>query len=480
MTPLPAVLPSPRIVGLVWLAAVGLAALAGALTHAGEVRVPFDSYYYIEFAKEFRTTTPRSFGLAWPFGWPLLGAAAGWVGLGAYPGLVVLAGAAWAGVVALCARHWPWTQTGAVAGALFLAALATTPATLQFIVSVFSEVPFALALLGFALSLARWPEPRAVGLSSGLALLALSLRYVGAVCFLLLAVQALRLHRAHRLPRGAAAGLLAAFAAGGALLLWNRLATGYWGGAPRGGGEPLAAWPGIAADFGWSLPTLLFGLRARDLLAFDTALGPLLGGGALAAVAAIAGRALRGQDERRRALGATILAYAGAMIALRCIGKFDALHNARTGLPLLAPLLLLLAPALPRRAALILPAGWLLLNLLFFARGPNLAASADVAPVLPSLRALGPDEFVSANDEARTLSAHLDQRVHRIESLALRPALAYGAAVVLAAAPDGPGAGVLPATWRGFAGELAASGRYRIAFDSPALVLLERAAPRAR
>lgn len=480
MTPLPAVLPSPRIVGLAWLAAVGLAALAGGLTHAGEVRVPFDSYYYIEFAKEFRTTPPGSFGLAWPFGWPLLGAATGLLGLSAYAGLVLLSAAAWAGLIALVARAWPWSETGVLAGALLLAALATTPAALQFIANVFTEIPFACALLAFALGLARWPDRCAVALCCLLALLAFSLRYVGAICFILLAVRLWRLHRSGAAWRRPALAVALACVVAVGLLWWNRAATGHWSGQSRGGSEPLAAWLGIAADFGWSLPTLGLGLRGRDLLGFSSAAGTAIGLLLLLLVLAIAARAACSAVARTSALGLTVLVYAGAMIGLRCVGQFDALHNARTTVPVLAPLLLLVAPRLHWRVALVVSVTWLAANAAILQRGPNLASSADVAPVLPALRALPPGEFISTNDEARTLSAYLDQRVHRIESLALRPALAYGAAVVLAAAPDGPGAGVLPAAWRGFAGELAASGRYRIAFDSPALVLLERTVPRAR
>jgi hypothetical protein len=466
---------SPSVPFMAGTLAVLVAGVAGWVTHAGNVRVPFDSYYYIEFAKEFRTALPGSFGVAWPFGWPLLGAATALLGLAAYPGLVWLAATAWAGAIALIARLWPWNETGPLLGTLLLVACATTPAALQFTANVFSEVPFAFLLLAFALSLTRWPEPRGVLLSCGLALLALSVRYIGAVCFLLLGWQLLRTHRCGARWNYACVAIAAAGA--GALLLWNRLATGYWSGYPRGSSEPFGAWLGIASDLGWSLPTLVCGLRGRDLLGFGSPAGPALGLLALAGLLALGGHGLRREKPLPVALGMVLLAYALAMIGLRVVGQFDPLHNARTGLPMLAPALLLAAPWFRPRLFLAVPLAWLALNTAFLLRGPNLAASADVAAVLPALRTLGPAEYVSANDEARTLSALLAQRVHRIETATPSRPVNYGSAIVLAAAPDGPQAGELPARWREFAEQLIRSGDYRVGFHSSALLLLQRNAP---
>lgn len=457
-----------------WALAVGVALAAGWLTHAGRVRVPFDSYFYIEFAKQFRGSAPGSFGSAWPYGWPLLGAATGLAGLSAYHGLLLLAAAAWAGLLAIVAKISPWAHPETVPGTFWLLALGTTAAALQFVAAVFSEVPFALALLGFALALARGPNRAAIVAACGLALAAFSIRYIGALCFLLLAGHLWLLYRRGAATRGAMLAVASTLATGCALLLWNRIATGHWSGQPRGASEPVGAWLGIAADFGWSLPTLVIGLRGRELLGFGSAAGTVVGLVSLGAIVVLAWRGVRDQRPLHAALGAVVLAYSLAMIALRCIGQFDALHNARTALPILAPLLILTAPLLRHRAFVVVPLGWLALNAAFLTRGPNLAASADVSAAMPALRGLGATEFVSANDEARTLAALLRQRVRRIESTEDAARVDHGSAVILAAAPDGPGAGTLADSWREFARDLLQSGNYRLAHDTPSMIVLLR------
>lgn len=447
--------------------------------HAGRLRLSFDGYYYVELAKLFRHTPPDAFGNAWPFGWPLLGAATGVLGLGAYQDLMVCAAAAWVGVLLLLSRLWPWEDTGRVPGILALCGLTTLSPATALVMGVFSEVPFALAMLAFACGLAAWPRPSAVLLTSAMAVLAFTFRYAGALLIILLGMWLL-VH-ARRWPDGRQARLawMAAASAAAialALLAWNKAATGYWSGHPRGGAAPPTEWLVIAADLGWSLPSLLGGLGLRDALGFGTLLRVPLGLVFLGALLWLAAGALASGHNIRRAFGATIMAYAAGMVLFRWTGQFDALHNTRTALPLVAPVAFLLAHprfrAWPAGAALIAMLG---LNLLFAWRGASLEVAADVHPALRWTRALKDEAVVSVNDPARTMAAYVDCAVQRLPDPAGVDPARCGDVVVLAASPvnrDGL-AGVLHPAWRSAASRLREAG-YTDVLDTPALIVLVR------
>jgi hypothetical protein len=261
-----------------------------------------------------------------------------------------------------------------------------------------------------------------------------------------------------------------------ALLAWNKSAMGYWSGHPRGGAAPIAQWPEIAADLGWSMPSLLGGLGLRDVLGFGTMLRLPLGLFMLGCLFWLGGRAFFFTSGLRRALGATILVYAMGMVLLRWAGEFDALHNARTALPLAAPAVLLLAHLLPKGwptiAALVALLG---LNLGLASRGASLEVAADVRPALPWTRNLRAGAIVSVNDPARTLAAHLDCAVQRLPAPAGIDPARCGDVVVLASSPvnrEGL-AGALDPRWNLAANGLRERG-YTMVLETPSLLVLVR------
>ena len=414
-------------------------AFAGAacVSQSGRLRLSFDSYYYVELAKLFRHTPPESFGNAWPFGWPLLGAVTGIFGASAYQGLLACAAAAWIGVLVLMARHWPWADTSRPMGILTLCTLGALYPVTSLVAGVFSEVPFALGVLVFACGLASWPRPSAIVLTCAAAFFALTIRYAGALLLLQAGMWLLANPERGvdgRQPRLAWFAVVCAAGIGLALLAWNKSATGYWSGYPRGGGAPMTQWPEIASDLGWSMPSLLGGLGLRDALGFGTMLRLPLGLFMLGCLFWLGGRAFFFTNDLRRALGATILVYAMGMVLLRWAGEFDALHNARTALPIAAPAVLLLAHfsarTWPTIAVLVALLG---LNLGLAWRGASLEVAADVRPALPWARKLSADAIVSVNDPARTLAAYLDCAVQRLPAPSGVDPARCGDLVVLAA-----------------------------------------------
>lgn len=462
-----------------WILPVAAFAGAAWLSHAGRLRLSFDGYYYVELAKLFRHTPPESFGNAWPFGWPLMGAAIGIFGASAYQGLLVCAVASWVGLLVLMARLWPWADTGRPAGMLALCALGTLYPVSALVIGVFSEVPFALAMLVFACGLAAWPRPSAILLACVAALFAFVIRYAGALLLLLAGMWLLMPPERGlkgRQPRLAwiAVALVAGISL--ALLAWNKSATGHWSGYPRGGAAPMAQWPEIAADLGWSMPSLLGGLGLRDVLGFGTKLRVPLGLFMLGCLLWLAAKAFVSAGGLRRVLGATILVYAAGMVLLRWAGEFDALHSARTALPLAAPAALLLAHLLPKGwptiAALVALLG---LNLGLASRGASLEVAADVRPALPWTRNLRTGAIVSVNDPARTLAAHLDCAVQRLPAPAGVDPARCGDVVVLAPSPvnrEGL-AGALDPRWNLAANGLRERG-YTMVLETPSLLVLVR------
>lgn len=462
-----------------WILPVLAFAGAAWLSQSGRLRLSFDSYYYVELAKLFRHTLPESFGNAWPFGWPLLGAVTGIFGASAYQGLLACATAAWIGVLVLMARLWPWADTNRPMGILTLCALGTLYPVTTLVAGVFSEVPFALVMLVFACGLASWPRPSAIVLACAAALFALTIRYVGAL-LLLLAGMWLLVNPGRgvdgRQPRLAWFAVVCSAGIGLTLLAWNKSATGYWSGYPRGSGAPMTHWPEIAADLGWSMPSLIGGLGLRDALGFGTMLRLPLGLFILGCLFWLAGKAFYSAGGLRRALGATILVYAMGMVLLRWTGEFDALHSARTALPLAAPVLLLLAYVPPRTwttiAVLIVVLG---MNLALAWRGASLEIGADVRPALSWVGKLSADATVSVNDPARTLAAHLDCTVQRLPVPAGVDPARCGDAVILAASPlnrEGM-AGSLDPLWVLAATRLREAG-YTAVLDTPSLLVLVR------
>lgn len=466
------------------LAAFGFFMLLTCVAHRGGVRLSFDSYYYVEYAKEFRRHVPDSFGQSWPFGWPLLGATGGLVGLSAYHTLLACAVLSVLVLLHLAAGLLPWADLGGTGGLLVLSAGVGTYSLAAMLAGVFSELPFAAVLLAMAFSLSRWPRPTALLSSALLALAALALRYAGGLAFVLLAVWLVadlrRLREAGKLP-------LALACAGGAslvaasLLWWNHTVTGgFSGGMPRGD-VPFGTWPGIVSDLGWSLPAMCGGHVARMLLGFWSPLRLPLGWLLFALLFFLGLAAWRRAGSREsRALAALLLVYLTGLVMLRWRHQFDDLHNARMLFPVFIPLLVVAAglPVLRRY----LPAGcalMLALNTALCLRGASLEIAADVRPAVPLVAAVRWPASIMVNDAAFTLSALVDAPVNRLDVATLLspqpPAWPTDYIVLAAPSVDRSGrTGPMDPEAVRLIASLLASGRYTALLRSPELVVLGR------
>jgi hypothetical protein len=447
--------------------------------HRHGIRLSFDSYYYVEFAKEFRLHAPTSFGSAWPYGWPLLGTLASLTGMSPYHGLLVFSLVSLVGMVALTGVILPWERLGGGPGTLLLCATATTAPLSSLVTGVLSEIPFSFLLLGFAFCLARWPEPWALVAACVFALAAFTIRYAGGLLLAMLVFWVLvnfrSLRATGRLSLAVFAVAVACATAAG-LLWWNYRALGMVSGHPRGTGTAPKEWLGIAADFGWSLPAALGGLGFREALGFSTVLKLPLGVVFFASLILggfIAWR--QGPSKEIRALGAVVAGYAAGLVILRCQGEFDALHNARMFVPLLFPCLVLVSWKMPR-SGLVATSGVLLLaNAALNFRGASLEIGANVDAVPAIVATAPPGELIAVNDHALTLAALVPNRVVRVWPLNLDSG-PQSAFIVIAAPPlDRSGRpGLIPPEWSQARDALLASGRWSERLNSNSLLVLER------
>jgi hypothetical protein len=453
-------------------------ALAICLYRTG-IRIGYDSYYYCEFAKTYATEWPHAFGNHWPCGFPLLGGLLGRLGLPAYPALTLVSLAALGVLTTIAARWVPRT--------LSICAMAATPIIGVQLFGVATELPFAAALLGLAAAIAAWPKPSALWSAAACAVAALGLRYAGVVAFgvlwAALLIEAPRLHAARRLIHGAVAVVSATLAALG-LLLWNLAATGHLSGADRLAPEGLgmSSLPGHLADIGWSLPSALMLGGLRDRMASGLAgqgIGWIMaaGCGILCAWAA-----LRPRLPWVRACALVALVYGVGMVVLRSVGSFDALYNARTFLPVIFPLGLVLAAQLRGRSAWVVPgvaAILLLAGLVSAGRGISRQIGGDVQAAVPILQSrLHRGDSVQVNDFALSLSAMVPQRVFRAwpEYWYQNPRERF---LVVAAKPvDHAGTpGEIDPVWRALCDQLVARGTHEWLLRSPGLLILEQTTP---
>lgn len=446
-------------------------------------RLGLDDYFYVEYAKEFRTHLPPSFGSAWPYGWPLLGSLAGLAGLSAYHGLVAWSVLAVAGLTLLGARSLPWERTGFTVGTLALAVAASVFIFSVLTSTVMSEVPFAFTLFAFAYSLGRWPEPGAIAQSAFWALAAFTIRYAGALALLTLGLWFLlhlrQLYAAKRLPVAVVSVGLAAVISGG-LVLWNIKATGMASGLARGSSAAIYEWPRIAADLGWCLPAGLGGLGLRNALGFDSGAHTLLGLLLLAVLLALPVVAWwRADSQPTKALGCVLTCYGLGLIALRCNSEFDSLFVERTLVPFLFPLVVLAASYLPVRP-LLGPAAVLLggLSLALDVRGFSLGTGADPRAAVPIVQQAKPGDIILVNDPAHSLTMLIDAPVGWAD---LRDPARYPRSrfIVLAGKPvDRAGnPGPLSKVWAGVASTLLADPRYVARLQTPSLVVIENLSP---
>lgn len=440
----------------------------------------FDGYYYCEFAKQFAVTWPDRFGNHWPVGYPLMGALLARAGVPAYLALVAIS------VVALGAVLYLASCMLGLGGGrwLTLAAIASAPAIATQLGGVLTELPFAVAWLGLAFSLARWPARGAIWAAAGCAVGALGMRYAGLIALPVLAAWALvqwrALGRAGRRKDVLAAGLAAGLIVAGLLAL-NFVQTGYASGAGRGDAPGPAALPALLADFGWSLPSVMAAGGAREILGGASGLEALPGAALFLGLAGLCGWSWwRPHSEFSRPLALATLGYATGMAVLRTMGEFDALHNARTFVPILAPTLLLVQETLADRASwhgalcgLAIAAG-----LTAAARGISRQIGGDVRAAVHAVRErIDVGDQIAVNDHAFAVSAYFRQPAVRalLDHWRQNPTERF---VVVAGAPaDRRGGGaVCPPEWTAFCAELVAQARYRYLVRAPHLIALERVA----
>ncbi|HZP59174.1 MAG TPA: hypothetical protein VFB27_02540, partial [Opitutaceae bacterium] len=387
-----------------------------ALTYRRGRMLTFDGYYYCELAKGFSRSWPDRLGNHWTFGYPFLGGLAVRAGLPAYAALTAVSLIFFAILIALAGaalkpNPWRW---------LIISALAAAPIVGVQLFGILTELPFAAALLGLAVSLAGWPRRAALGNAAGCAVLALTLRYAGIVTVAMLAcwlmVQWQELRRARRLSEAIAACLITA-ALMTTLIGINVYQSGHASGADRGSAPGLHTLPCQLLNLGWSAPSALFAGGLRDRLGIETLAGKLIGLAIFALITAVSACAwLRPRTSFSRPLALAAFGYLAGMGVLHCVGDFDALYNARTFLPALFPLGLLLAEqAGTRRSALL--AGCVILlagGTVAAFRGISRQVGGDVqAAIMPLRSKLTPTDTVAINDDAFSLSAYLSQPTHR-------------------------------------------------------------------
>ncbi len=438
----------------------------------------FDGYHYCELAKQFAAEWPDRFGNHWPFGWPLAGALLARLGVPAYFALVALAVASLALLLAGASR-----VLGAhpLRGAV-LVALGASPILAPQLGGVLTELPFAASLLGLALCLSAWPARGALWGAAGCAIAALCIRYAGLIALVAIAVwlvvQWRPLHAVGRAREAVIAWWAACLVSAGFLGL-NLLKAGHLSGAGRGPTPGLSGLPAQLADFGWSLPSALIAGGVRDRIGPYSSLGVALGAVCFAAITALCLWAwFRHRSEFSRPLALVALGYCTGMAVLRCIGEFDALHIARTFLPALFPLGLLVAGELARSrvGTLLICAFVLLTGTVAASRGISREIGGDVHPVLAALRArIRPGDTIAINNNAFALAAYFPQRTRHIspENAGTFPEHSFLVAAAKPRARDGTGAR-LEAAWVQACERLVAGGQFIYLVRESGVIALAR------
>jgi len=461
-----------------WTAALVLAVGLAWLTFRAGRLLTFDGYHYCELTKQFALEWPDRFGNHWPFGWPLAGAILSRLGLPAFESLVALGVLSLALILAGANR----VLATSPARPAVLFALGATPIVAPQIGSVLTELPFATALLGLALCLTAWPARGAIWGAILCAVLALSIRYAGLICLAALATWTLTrwtsLRSAGRSTEAVVATLVASLTSAGLLAL-NVLKSGHLSGAGRGDAPGISALPAQMADFGWSLPSALIAGGLRDRIGPYTQIGVAIGAVCFAVIAALCVLAwFRPSSAFSRPLALISLGYCTGMAVLRCVGEFDALHVARTFLPALPPLLLLLAEQLGnyRRTLIAICVVLLATGVIAAARGISREIGGNIHPVLAPLSGrVTPADRVAINDHAFAISAYLPNRTLRVWTHS-HGAIANARFLIVAAKPrsrDGSGA-TLPSDWLNLCAELVASGRFTYLVHMPDVIALEQ------
>ncbi len=459
-------------------AALALSLVLALATFRDGRLLTFDGYHYCELAKQFAAEWPDRFGNHWPFGWPVAGALLARLGLPAYLALVALAVASLALLLAGASRVLAAHPLRAVV----LIALAASPILAPQLGGVLTELPFAASLLCLALCLAAWPARGALWGAAGCAVCALCIRYAGLIALVAIAVwlvtQWHSLRTAGRAGEAVAASGVACLVSAGLLGL-NLVKTGHLSGAGRGQTPGLAGLPAQLADFGWSLPSALVAGGVRDRIGPYSTLGVAIGAACFTAIAALCLWAwFRPRSEFSRPLALVALGYCAGMAVLRCVGEFDALHIARTFLPALFPLGLLVASELARSraATLLLCVVVVGTGSVAATRGISREIGGDVYPVLAALRErVRPDDTIAMNNHAFALAAYFSQRTRHIspENAGRFPEHGFLVAAAKPRTRDGTGA-VLEEAWVHACARLVASGQFTYLVREPTVIALAR------
>lgn len=469
------------VVAIAFLLALALSTI----TYRDGRRLTFDGYHYCELAKEFTDTWPDRFGNHWPFGYPLAGALLARGGVPAYEALVLVS---CGNLILLLA--WATHILGAQSLRLpIVGALAAAPIVSVQLLGILTELPLAAFFLGLIVCLAHWPARSALWGAAACTVAALAMRYAGIIAVAALLSWLLwrwrPLREAGRLRDALAATALALLATS-ALLALNIARSGHASGAGRGNPPGLSALPQELADFGWSAPSALIAGGVRDRIGPGTALGLAIGSLLFAAMALLCLQAwVRPRSAFSRPLALVTLGYAVGMGVLHCIGEFDALHSARTFLPILFPCGLLTVESLGGlRRGIVLGSGALLLaGLTAAARGLSPEIAGEVRPAVTLLRALvRPGDIIAINDHAFPVSAYLPQRTIRVWPATWLPDRTERF-FVIAGQPRGRSGhtNAVTADWTARLESAVTTGGFRYIVNSRSLVAVERrAAPTPR
>jgi hypothetical protein len=171
------------------------------------------------------------------------------------------------------------------------------------------------------------------------------------------------------------------------------------------------------------------------------------------------------------------------MVILRTVGSFDALYNARTFLPVIFPIGLVLAGQFTtRRECLVHGLAWIICIAggVSAVRGISRQIGGEVGPAVPLLKSrLRKDDGVQINDFAFSLTAYIPQRTYRAwpEFWLQNPKERF--LVVAAQALDHSGTpGTVDPAWQSLCGQLVRQGSHQWLMQTPGLLVLERTAPR--
>ncbi len=437
----------------------------------------FDAYHYCEFAKQFAETWPDRFGNHWPFGYPIAGSLLVRVGAPGYFALVAVSLASLYFLNLLTAR----LLNDHPSRVWIVLAIATTPIIGAELLGVLTELPFALALMGLVASLAEWPSRRALWASAVWAVVALSIRYAGVIALAALATWLLAQNRplrsAGRWWEAFFATAIAGLASGG-LLFINVIKSGHASGADRGNPEGLGALPSQIVDFGWSVPSALIAGGVRDHFALNAWSGEVIGWLVFSALTALCVLAwFKPCSRASRSLALVALGYCLGMCVLHCIGDFDSLYNARTFLPAVIPLAVLLAERIQRRRVTLLLCAILTgAGLVAAVRGISLEIGGNVQPAMSVLRErLKPTDCVAINDHALAVAAFLSQRTRRTWLNGWDKTWPERFMVVSGKPQNRAGdTAKVDETLRAWTDRLVTSGNYRYLLNQPTLVVIER------